>query len=196
MEDALFGVATRNFVVLASDTLFRNNVLVTKSDHIRYTKITDKTAVISAGNQGDCERTIQYVVEALKYEELANSLLITEKTFTSVLQNHIYTKLRKDPVQTMSIVGGVSEGEGCLFLIDQYGATSSAKYMATGYAAHFFLSGMDLKYRPDLTEEEVIAHITDIYEGVKKRMVINYGGLHFCVISRDGIRELPQIQCQ
>jgi len=190
--DALFGVAGRDFVVLASDTYFRNNVVVSKTDHIRCTKISDSVAVITAGDQGDCDRTTQYIFETLKFEQMANGLKITEKTYASVLQKYVHEKLRKDPVNVTSIVGGVSEGRGKIFYVDHYGAQSSPKYIGTGYASYLFLSAMDMCYRENMTEQEAVQEIVQIYERIKKQLVVNYGGLHLCVINANGVKEINE----
>ncbi|KAI5188681.1 20S proteasome subunit beta 4 [Nematocida sp. AWRm77] len=187
--DALFGVAGEDFVVLASDASFRNNVVVSKTDHNRCTRVTNKIAVVSAGGQGDSVRAIKYVFETLKYEEMANGLKITEKAFSSVLQKHIHASLRKSPINTISIIGGVSEGKGQLMYVDQYGAVCSSKYIGTGYAAYMFHSSMDMKYTPGISEEEAVHLITEIYAGLKKRMVVNYNKLYMCIVNSNGITE-------
>ncbi|KAI5180323.1 20S proteasome subunit beta 4 [Nematocida sp. AWRm80] len=187
--DALFGVVTKEGVLLASDRYFRNNVIITKSDHIRYKKITDKAAVISAGDQGDCMRVIQEIIEVLKYESLANSIDVQACTFTSLLQKKIHTSLRSGPVNVQALVGGIDNNIPTLFMVDNYGAVSSSKYMATGYASHFFLSAMDMHYSQEMTKDQAKEVIKEVYNGIRKRMVINYGHLHFCTITENGVLE-------
>lgn len=187
--DALFGVAGENFVVLAADASFRNNVVVSKTDHNRCTRVTNQIAVVSAGAQGDSMRAIQFVLETLRYEEAANGLKITERAFTSLLQKHVHQKLRTGPIDTTTIIGGISEGKGRVSYVDQYGAVCSVPFIGTGYAAYMFHSAMDMRYTPKITEEEVIALITEIYQGLKTRMVVNYDQLHLCVINQSGITE-------
>ncbi|KAI5191316.1 20S proteasome subunit beta 4 [Nematocida minor] len=186
--DVLFGVAGRDYVVLACDTMFRNNVLVPKNDHNKCTEITKYSAVISGGKQGDCDRVIRAVLEQLKYENISNGLELTEKVFSSALQEEIHGRLRRSPVELSSIVGGVSEGTGKLFMVDQYGACSSYKHMATGYGAPFFITGMKMKHTDEMGVKETVDLIQEIYEGVKRRLVLNYGKLHFCAITKDGVQ--------
>ncbi|KAI5184414.1 20S proteasome subunit beta 4 [Nematocida homosporus] len=188
--DVLFGVATHDFVLLASDMYFRNNVIVSKTDLVRFTKISERAAVIASGNQGDCERTIRYNLESLRFQEAANGLVLTEQTFASRLQKHIHSLVRRKPVEVTALIGGISSGSGLLYTIDQYGALTTTKYAGTGYAGNLFLSAMDSKYRPDMSEEEAIDTIRSIYEGIKNKLVINYGNLHLCLITRNGMREI------
>ncbi|KAI5166805.1 20S proteasome subunit beta 4 [Nematocida sp. ERTm5] len=188
--DALFGVAGKNYVVLACDTMYRNNILVPKSDHNKCVEINDKAAVISGGNLGDCARVIGGVLEGIKYESIAHGLVITEQVFASALQMEIHNNLRKSPVDVTSIIGGLSEGVGKLYMIDQYGACSSYKYMATGYCSPFFLTKMKMCHTEETPVEETVELLKEIYEGIKKRLVLNYGILHFCIITEDGIKQL------
>lgn len=185
--DALFGVAGRDYVVLACDTMFRNNVLVPKDDYNKCTEITSSSAVVTGGKQGDAHREIQGVIEQLKYESMSNGLNITERVFSNLLQNNIHEKLRKNPVEINAIVGGISEGEGKVFMVDQYGACSSYKHMATGYAAPFFITRMNMKHNEQMDARKTVELIQEIYQGVKSRLILNYGKLRFCVITAERI---------
>lgn len=187
--DALFGVAGEKFVVLAADASFRNNVVVAKTDHSRCTRVTNQIAVVSAGAQGDSMRAVQFVLETLRYEEAANGLRITERAVTSLLQKHVHQKLRTGPINTTTIIGGISEGTGRITYVDQYGAVCSAPFIGTGYAAYMFHSAMDMKYTPTITEDEAVNLIAEIYQGLKTRMVVNYDRLYLWVINQNGITE-------
>lgn len=187
--DALFGVAGRDYVVLASDTLFRNSVLVPKDDYNKCTEITGHSAVVAGGKQGDAKREIQAVLEELKYENISNSLEITEKVFSNALQNAIHSRLRKNPVEITAIVGGISEGEGKVYMVDQYGACSEYKHMATGYAAPFFITKMKMAHTEEMGVDRTVELLKEIYDGVRKRLVLNYSKLRFCTITADGIRQ-------
>ncbi|EHY66428.1 20S proteasome subunit beta 4 [Nematocida ausubeli] len=187
--DALFGVAGKDYVILACDTMYRNNILVPKSDHNKCIEINNKSAVISGGNLGDCDRVVQGVLEGLRYESIAHGLNITEKVFASALQMEIHSKLRKAPVEVSSIAGGISEGSGQIYMIDQYGACSSYKHMATGYCAPFFLTKMKMCHTSEMDVEQTVELMKEIYEGIKKRLVLSYGTLHFCAITAEGIRQ-------
>lgn len=187
--DILFGVAGRDYVILATDTMYRNNILVSKDDHRKCREISNRSAVVFGGNQGDCDRVVQGVLEELKYENIANELPLSEKVFSSALQLKIHGKLRQNPVEVTCIVGGITDGPGQLFMVDQYGACSSYKYMASGYGAPFFLTRMQMSHTEEMSMEETISLIKEVHEGVKKRLVLNYGNLHFCAITKEGIEE-------
>lgn len=188
--DALFGVATKDYVVLASDTFFRNSVVVAKTDHKRCTKISERAAVITSGQQGDCDRTIRRILESLKYEESTGCLAVTEQTFSSCLQRYMHEGLRKNPVEVTSIIGGMSNGYGQLFYIDKYGAEISGNYFSVGYASYLFLSAMDMHYRPDMPKDEAVNTIKETYENIKKKLIVSYGSLHICTITREeGVQE-------
>lgn len=183
MQDALFGVAGKDFVVLASDTLFRNNIVVSNADYMRCTDVTDKTSVIAAGDQGDALRVVKYAEEVLKLGAASADLRITEEAVAHVLQQSIYQSLRRNPVQVAVIVGGVSEGKGKIFLVDTYGAVSTSRFLASGYPAYLLLSAMDRTFHPEMTADQVVHLIKDIYKGVSERLVLQYRDLHFRVIS-------------
>lgn len=185
MQDALFGVAGKDFVVLASDTLFRNNIVVSNADYMRCTDVTEKTSVIAAGDQGDALRVVKYAVEAMKLGAASEDLRITEESLAHVLQQSIYQSLRRNPVRVAAIVGGVSEGTGKIFLVDSYGAVSTSRFLASGYPAYLLLSAMDRSFHPDMTPEQVVHLVKEVYKGVSQRLVLQYRDLHFRVISLD-----------
>lgn len=188
--DALFGMSTKTFVILASDTFFRNNVVVSQSEQAKCTKVTRKSAVLHMGNQGDCHRLASLVKEILKMAAFADDLVVTERTISHLVQNQIYGRLRKAPVDVQCIIGGMEEGEGSLYMVDRYGAIAKGTYFSLGYASYFCYSAMDLKYRADLTEEEAIELIKEIYRGAKSKLVISYGDLDIKVITSQGIRDV------
>ncbi|KAI5171372.1 20S proteasome subunit beta 4 [Nematocida sp. LUAm3] len=185
--EVLFGVATREYVILASDTYFRNNVVISKSNHIRYRKLDEKIGIISSGDQGDSDRTVRYLQDSLGYHKASNYLRVTERTAASYLQDHIHSSLRSNPLNVSSLIGGFSEGEGKLFSVDNYGALTSSNYLASGYSSYFFLSYMDKWYHPDMPVQEAIHHIKEAFQGVKNRLVVSYSNLHLCVITKEGI---------
>ncbi|KAH9386222.1 20S proteasome subunit beta 4 [Nematocida major] len=190
--DVLYGVAGRDYVVLACDTMYRNNVLVPKNDYKKYVDICGKSAVISGGKQGDCSRVVQGVLEGLRYESIANGLEISEKVFANALQMEIYGRLRKAPVEVCSIIGGMSEGSGRLYMVDQYGACSSYKHMAYGYGAPFFITCMKKRHTEDTSAEETIEIIKEVYEGVKRKLVLNYGSMYFYIITKEGTQRIEE----
>jgi 20S proteasome alpha/beta subunit len=188
--DALFAMETKDFVLLASDGSFKNNVVVSRTDP-KNLKITEHTALMCSGNQGDCLRVSRAIREKVKVLAFRDGLQVSECMVATLLQNEIYKKLRtRERVEVESIVGGVSEGKGRLYSVDVYGALMQGKYFASGYGKYLWYAAMDHRYREDMTLNEAIALLREIYAGVKSRLAINYRELDLVVITRDGMSRM------
>lgn len=71
--------------------------------------------------------------------------------------------MKADPLWNGSIIGGVSQTNGEVFLgmVDLYGTKVEGNFLLTGLAAHYCQVLMQNAWRPDLTEEEAKKVIED-----------------------------------
>ncbi|CDW52963.1 proteasome subunit beta type 2 [Trichuris trichiura] len=212
MLNYLFGMKTKEFVILAADTIAVQQVWNISREDNKFFPITSKTSMVGVGDGGDMDQFGEYVAKNMVLYEMRNGTVghlsfVTRLQFNFVIgypmspkgvanfaRREIVRNLRTaDPHLVNFIVGGYDTSGPYVALIDYLGTCFTNEYVMFGYGAFFCYSILDRIYREEATVDEAIEIVKKCFIEVKKRFIIDLGELKVQLINADGVRDLPNI---
>jgi len=187
MTEASFGLAGKDFVILATDCQQVFSVIRMKDDADKITVVENKLFAVT-GNGADATYFMGYMIEDLKLHTLRNDRALTTKAAATWTRTNLAQALRKNPFQVDMLVAGVDEDGPQLFFLDTYASMEKVNRAAHGYGAMFTLGLMDRFWHPELTEEEGIALIKNCIKELELRFLVNLGRYTCKIVDKDGPR--------
>mmetsp|Transcript_83818 Transcript_83818/g.227236 ORF Transcript_83818/g.227236 Transcript_83818/m.227236 type:complete len:201 (-) Transcript_83818:258-860(-) len=189
MTEASFGIAGKDFVILATDCQSAFSIIKMKDDTDKITVVENKLFAVT-GTGADATYFMGYMTEDLKLHTLRNGLELTTKAAATWTRTNMAQALRKNPFQVDMLVAGVDEDGPQLFFLDMYASMEKVNKAAHGYGAMFTFGLMDRFWHPDLTEEEGIALIKKCIKELETRFLVNLGRYTCKIVDKNGPRVL------
>ncbi|KFD59031.1 hypothetical protein M514_00194 [Trichuris suis] len=195
MLNYLFGLKTREFVILAADTIAVQQVWNISREDNKFFPITSKTSMVGVGDGGDMDQFGEYIAKNMVLYEMRNGYPMSPKGVANFARREIVRNLRTaDPHLVNFIVGGYDTTSGpYVALIDYLGTCFTNNYVMFGYGAFFCYSILDRIYREEATIDEAIEIVKKCFMEVKKRFIIDLGELKVQLINADGVKDLPNV---
>ncbi|CAH0382958.1 unnamed protein product [Bemisia tabaci] len=196
--ECLIGVAFKDFVVLASDKTNAYSLFVVKDDEEKLFKISDKLVMAIAGESGDTVQFAEFISKNIQLYKMRNGYSLSPKAAAVYTRRNLADYLRsRTPYNVNMLIGGYSEDEGAkLFFIDYLASLMDLPYACHGYGGLITVSILDRYYRENMTQAEAYELIKMCVREIHKRLVINLANFKVQVISKDGIKDLPDITIQ
>lgn len=185
--DAVIGVRTHNFTLIASDTTINRSSLLIKSDEPKIATL-DASIFAYTGDQADAFRQISLIKEDGILNSLRYNTPITPRSISNFIQNEIYQHCRSSPTNTEWLVGG-GTSEFDLYSVDMYGAKLKGNYFCLGSARYFGYGRFDELYHENLSYEEAVDIVKDIGNVLKKRFVKRFDKFDVRMACSEGIKE-------
>ncbi|KAI5151035.1 20S proteasome subunit beta 4 [Enteropsectra breve] len=179
------GIKTNTHVLICSESTRAQGIMKQKEDDDRI--IVMKNVMLNvSGEQADEMRVSARAVEYSKLLSLSNKVALSAKLVGNVVQDTIYSSLRKNPVKCTAVVGG-TDGKSCEVLsVDGHGALHRDNVVVTGYGVYFLLGIVDAYYSPDMGEQEIMHFARLCLNTLKKRMIIENDRWIFALMNREG----------
>ncbi|EQB60332.1 proteasome component [Vairimorpha apis BRL 01] len=172
--EAAIGIKCNNFTLIATDTSIKNSYLILTRTENKF-KTCGKSLICYLGDQGDSFRTINYVTERLKYEEISYDLEVDANVVSNVIQNYVHKLLRTNPRNNYFIISD----ESSLYSVDMYGTLHESSYVAVGIATYFCYGVLDKEYRSDMSVDEAVNLVKKCFKVLKDRCSLDYGNEEF-----------------
>lgn len=185
--DAVIGITTNQFTLIASDTTINTSSLLLHSDESKIDNIAN-TIIAYAGEQADAFRLLSLAKEDSIYIALRYNTLVTPKLVTNIIQKDIHTSLRKSPKNTEWLVGG-GKHDFELYMVDVYGARLFGKYFCLGSARYFGYGRLDELYKENMSVEDAIGIVRDVGSVLKKRFIKRFDKFNVKIVSNDGVTD-------
>uniref|UniRef100_A0A5S6R215 Proteasome subunit beta n=1 Tax=Trichuris muris TaxID=70415 RepID=A0A5S6R215_TRIMR len=192
MLNYLFGLKTKDFVILAADTVAVQQVWNISREDNKFFPITRRTSIVGVGDGGDMDQFGEYVAKNMVLYEMRNGYPMSPKGVVNFSRREIARHLRTaDPHLVNFVVGGYDTNTGpYVALVDYLGTCFTNNYVMFGYGAFFCYSILDRIYRE---VEQAMEMVKQCFIEVKKRFIIDLGELKVQLISADGVRDMPNI---
>ena len=96
---------------------------------------------------------------------------------------------RYAPLITQTIVGGMDEEGGSLFILDVLGSLIPDKYAAVGSGTEIAIGVLEEAYREDMPLQEAKELVTRAIKSAVSRDVMSGDGIDFLIITSEGVTE-------
>mmetsp|Transcript_56645 Transcript_56645/g.104867 ORF Transcript_56645/g.104867 Transcript_56645/m.104867 type:complete len:192 (+) Transcript_56645:84-659(+) len=189
MSEALFGIAGKDFVLMAADCHSAFSICRLKDD-------TDKIAVVenmlfgATGPSSDTVNFVEFIDKNIRLNTLRTGYQLTTKAAANFTRNELAHALRSGPYQVDLLIGGIDADGPGLYFMDYLASCEKVNKAAHGYGAYFALSIMDRYYKKDLTLEEAKDIIRKCIDEMQTRFVIHLGKFKCKVVTKDGVQDV------
>ncbi|CAE8600321.1 unnamed protein product [Polarella glacialis] len=150
MSEAMFGMAGKDFVILAADQQAAFSIIRIKNDADKIWQIEDKLFACT-GPPADTSNFCEYLDKNIKLHTLRTGLSLSTKACANYTRNELAAALRKGPYNVDLLVAGCDANGPALYFLDLYASLEKVNKGAHGYGAMFTLGLMDRYWKPDLT---------------------------------------------
>mmetsp|Transcript_99876 Transcript_99876/g.282876 ORF Transcript_99876/g.282876 Transcript_99876/m.282876 type:complete len:193 (-) Transcript_99876:76-654(-) len=188
MTEAIFGLAGKDFVIMAADMQAAHSIIRVKSDADKIWQV-ENMLFAATGPTSDTNSFLEFVQKNIALHTLRTGLPLSTKAAASFTRNELAYSLRKGPYQADLLIAGVDDDGPSLYFMDYLASMEKVNKAAQGYGAYFTLGLMDRYYKPDLTLEEAKDIIRKCIKEMETRFVINLGSYKCKVVDSTGVRE-------
>ena len=189
--DSVFGLAGKDFALIASDASVARSILVFKHDVDKIVELDSHKMMVGAGVAADNAAFSEYVQKNLKLYELNNDVKLDTAAAASFIRNELAVALRKGPYQTNLLMAGYDAQEGVsLHWIDYLASHAKVPFGAHGYAGNFIISIFDREWKHNMTLEQGLAIIRMCLHELKTRFMISQPQFVVKVVDKDGVRQV------
>ncbi|KAL1228988.1 Proteasome subunit beta type-2 [Trichinella pseudospiralis] len=195
MLNYLFGMKTKEFVLIAADTMSIQQVwMMTETDNKFYLP-TDSCAMVVLGDGGEADVFGEYVERNMHLYNFRHGFNLSPKNIAAFARKTIIDNLRTaTPHLVNMILAGYDEQEGpYLSMIDYLGTQFTGPYLMFGYGSFFTYSILDRIYNENFTFEEAMDALKACFQEVRKRLIVDVKALQVKIIDKNGIRDLENI---
>lgn len=196
--ECLIGLKGKDFVVLASDKIAARSIVAMKHDHDKMFQLSDKLLMAICGDSGDCVQFAEYISKNIQLYKMRNGYNLSPSAAANFTRRNLAEALRsRGAYQVNMLIGGYDEEEGPeLYFMDYLSALVKLPFAVHGYGSFFSLSVMDRYYKEDLTQEEAVELLQKCIDEVHTRFIVNLANYKVRVITKEGIREMPDMKPQ
>lgn len=163
---SVFGIKYKDGILLAADTAVSYGSMKKSKKSTRMAELSKESAIACSGEMADFQELQKILKEKREGDEIENdgANFLKPKDYFNYLSRILYQRrMKMDPLWNGSIVGGVRQDNGEIFLgmVDLYGTKVESNFLITGLGAHFCQVLMQNAWKPDLTEAEARQLIED-----------------------------------
>lgn len=159
-----------------------------KEDHDT-SVVLDKSIINITGKQADAFRLMSFSVESSKLVSLRNRIQVTPFLISKIISDHVYSRIRSDPLECNALVGGLNESNTLeLFCIDRYGCRHADNFCVTGYGLYFLFGIFDSMYSETMDSDAAIELIRSCLKVLKEKLIIETDNWNLNIIGLDELR--------
>lgn len=187
MGESLFGIAGKDFAIIAADSHSAHSIVRMKDD-------TDKIKVIEnmlfgvVGPNSDTVNFTELIDKNIKLHNLKTGTKLSTRAAANFTRNELATALRKGPYQADLLIAGHDHDGAHLYFMDYLSSMERVNKAAHGYGAYFALSIMDRYYKKDLTFDEACDIIRKCILEMQTRFLMHMEKFIIKVVDKDGVR--------
>eukprot|EP00933_Yihiella_yeosuensis_P076089 TRINITY_DN85702_c0_g1_i1.p1 TRINITY_DN85702_c0_g1~~TRINITY_DN85702_c0_g1_i1.p1 ORF type:complete len:194 (+),score=58.22 TRINITY_DN85702_c0_g1_i1:110-691(+) len=187
--EAMFGLAGKDFVILAADCQAVFSIIRLKNDADKIWEVEDKLFACS-GPPADTSNFVEFIEKNIKLHTLRTGLKLSTKAAANFTRNELAHALRSGPFQTDLLIAGIDADGPGLYFMDYLASMEKVNKAAHGYGAMFTLGLMDRYWKPELTEEEAIDIIKKCIAELQTRFIVDLGNYKCKIVNKNGIRHV------
>jgi len=189
--DYLFGLKTKEFVLLASDDMVARGIGVLKSDREKSYTLGTNMRMLCIGEGGEADQFAEYIAKNIQLYKMRNDYELSPSAAACFTRKTMADALRtREPYFVHLMIGGWDKHEGTYLTYVDYLATQyDAPYMLHGYGGMMSYSILDRIYRDDFTKDEALDAMKKCFAELKKRFIVNLPSFSVYFIDKNGVSE-------
>lgn len=193
MGEALFGIAGKDWAILAADQHMAFSIIETKNDEDKIREIDSHKMIACQGPCADRNIFIEYIHKNVTLNALRTGVQDSTKAVAHWVRVELATALRsRGSYQTDLLIAGVDDGEASLYYMDYMSSCQKLTRGAHGYGAYFCNGLLDRYYKTDMTLDEGLTIIARCIKELQIRFVMKMTNFKIKVVTKDGIRVVEQ----
>lgn len=172
------------------------SIMVQKSDDDKVHKLSSNLVMAVSGEAGDTTQFAEYIAKNIQLYKMRNGYELSPAAAVHFTRHTLATHLRsREPYFVNLMMGGYDPDSNKteLYYMDYLAASVPVQYYAFGYGGMFTISVMDKEFRPDMNQKEAYGLLVKCIAEIKRRFIINLPKFRVRIISKDGIKDLPNI---
>ncbi|VDO84808.1 unnamed protein product [Heligmosomoides polygyrus] len=195
----LIGIATNDYVILASDkATFAYGAVLADDNNDKEYRLGKKLTMMCIGEEGDVAQFGDWTKRNIRLYAIRNGYELCPKSAHHWIRRGIAEALRTEDYYAVDVLlGGYDDKENKAFLgsVDYLGnGLDDQPYLFRGFCGRFCYAIMDREYKKSMTEEEGVTLLKKCIAEAKRRFVANIPGYKVIIIDKKGYRQLADIQ--
>ncbi|KAF4756378.1 Proteasome subunit beta type-4 [Perkinsus olseni] len=192
MTDCAFGIAGKDWVILAADSHVEQSIVKFKTTEDKIYEMDGNKLVAAAGPQADSCQFLEFISRNVELYGLVNGVQLTTHALANFTKNELADALRKGPYQVNMLIAGfdAKDGSASLYYMDYLASCQKITRGAHGYASYFVLGLLDKLYKKGMSQEEGLDAINQCIKECKNRFIIDKSNFTVKVVDKDGIRSV------
>jgi proteasome beta subunit len=182
------GVVCQDGVILASEKRVSYGYIVVSKGGKKVFKITDCIGAACAGLVSDMQILVREVEAYANLFSLDVGRPISVRSVAKLMSNLLFSR-RLAPLITQTIVSGMDEEGGSLYVLDILGSVIPDKYAVVGSGTEIAMGVLEEGYKEGLAIEEAKELVIRAIKSAISRDIMSGDGIDFLLITKDGTQE-------
>lgn len=188
MGATTIGIVCKDGVVLASEKRIAYGFSIMSKSGKKVFPIGNRIGIGFAGLISDAQAVLRRISAEVRLYELEFHKTMGVKAAAKLLSNMLYSQ-RYFPVFTETMVGGMDEEGGKLFLLDQLGSMIEDRYAAIGSGGAIAIGIVEQGYGKDCGVKEGKELAIKAVRAAIARDIASGDGVDVLIIYKDGVKE-------
>lgn len=193
--EVLLGITGKDFTLIASSKAAMRGVTILKAEDDKTRILNDHCLMAFSGEAGDTVQFAEFIQANVQLYGMRTNRTqaLNPSAVSSFVRNELARSLRsRKPYQINLLIGGYDSvtDKPELYWLDYLAAKAKVPYAAHGYAQYYCLSILDKHHHPDIDLEKGRELLRMCVEELKKRLPIDFKGVHVKVVMKEGIQDL------
>jgi proteasome beta subunit len=182
------GIVCVDGVILASEKRVTYGGFIMSRGGKKVFKVTDQIGVACAGLVGDMQVLAREVEAQAKLFSMDVGRKISVRAASKLMANILFNR-RYAPLYTQTIVAGLDEEGGSLYVLDVLGSLIPDKYSAVGSGTEVAIGVIEEAYKETITIKEAKELITRAIKSAVNRDSMSGDGIDFLIVTKEGVTE-------
>jgi len=180
MTTSCIGIKGKGFVLFACDGNEDRSVFVNRKDNNKIYHIEGNRLISIVGNTGDCQVLSDYIQRNIALNHFLHGNKQSTESIAHWIRRYIADGIRKGRgYESMSLFGGVDNGEAKLFLIDAEGGLVEDNYLVAGIWSYSSFALLDSLWHVDMEFDEALDLLKRCIKEYQGRVL--YSSEHFFI---------------
>lgn len=145
--DCAFGVAGRDFVIIASDRSVARSIIKLQDSDDKTTVLSSHQMIVTCGEVSDRKNFSKLISGELDYYYYKYNTRLNTDEVANFTRSVCAENLRKSPYQANSIIAGYDQDGAKLYWLDYLGSLQKVTKAAHGYGGNFLYGIMDNHFK-------------------------------------------------
>lgn len=181
----IVGIIYKDGVILGADTRATEGSIVSDKNCSKIHFLAENMYCCGAGTAADTEMTTQMIASQLKLIRLNTGREVPVATANRILKQLLFRY--QGHIGAALVLGGVDSAGPHIYCIHPHGSTAKLPYATMGSGSLAAMAVFELKWRPDLTEQEGKEIVSEAIQAGIFNDLGSGSNVDLCVIRRGSV---------